>query len=156
MPATKKSLPCGIVSCRDRLWVVMPQANSDLIQLRPIGGSEDQICAIYQPLVLNGDDLDPITSAEFPLPNPETISDRTSFQLLLDAARLNLRAGASPFRCLLGKLSVYPRPYQLVPLLMALRLPTVRMLIADDVGIGKTVEAGLIARELLVGVAYRR
>jgi SNF2 family DNA or RNA helicase len=49
----------------------------------------------------------------------------------------------------LGKLSVYPRPYQLVPLLMALRLPTVRMLIADDVGIGKTVEAGLITRELL-------
>jgi superfamily II DNA or RNA helicase len=137
-----------IVSCRDRLWVVMPQANSDLIQLRPIGGSEDQICAIYKRLVLNGDDLDPINSAEFPLPNPATIGDHTSFQLLLDAARLNLRAGASPFRCL-GKLSVYPRPYQLVPLLMALRLSTVRMLIADDVGIGKTVEAGLIARELL-------
>jgi superfamily II DNA or RNA helicase len=134
----------GIVSCRDRLWVVMPQANSELMQLRPIGGSEDQICAVYQLLK----ELDPITSAEFPLPNPETIGDRTSFQLLLDAARLNLRAGASPFRCL-GKLSVYPRPYQLVPLLMALRLPTVRMLIADDVGIGKTVEAGLIARELL-------
>jgi superfamily II DNA or RNA helicase len=134
----------GIVSCRDRLWVVMPQANSELMQLRPIGGSEDQICAVYQQLK----ELDPITSAEFPLPNPETIGDRISFQLLLDAARLNLRAGASPFRCL-GKLSVYPRPYQLVPLLMALRLPTVRMLIADDVGIGKTVEAGLIARELL-------
>jgi superfamily II DNA or RNA helicase len=133
-----------IVSCRDRLWVVMPQANSELMQLRPIGGSEDQICAVYQQLK----ELDPITSAEFPLPNPETIGDHTSFQLLLDAARLNLRAGASPFRCL-GKLSVYPRPYQLVPLLMALRLPTVRMLIADDVGIGKTVEAGLIARELL-------
>ncbi|AFY96840.1 helicase-related protein [Chamaesiphon minutus] len=140
------SLPssASIVSCRDRLWVVMPQANSELMQLRPIGGSEDQICAVYQLLK----ELDPITSAEFPLPNPDTIGDRTSFQLLLDAARLNLRAGASPFRCL-GKLSVYPRPYQLVPLLMALRLPTVRMLIADDVGIGKTVEAGLIARELL-------
>jgi hypothetical protein len=32
---------------------------------------------------------------------------------------------------------------------MALRLETVRLLIADDVGIGKTIEAGLIARELL-------
>ena len=42
-----------------------------------------------------------------------------------------------------------PRPYQLVPLLMALRLETVRLLIADDVGIGKTIEGGLIARELL-------
>jgi len=36
-----------------------------------------------------------------------------------------------------------------VPLLMALRLSTVRLLIADDVGIGKTIEAGLIARELM-------
>ncbi len=42
-----------------------------------------------------------------------------------------------------------PRAYQLVPLLMALRQRTVRLLISDDVGIGKTVEAGLIAKELL-------
>ena len=47
----------GIVSCRDRYWVVMPQANSELIQLRPIGGSEDQACAIYQPLNLESIDL---------------------------------------------------------------------------------------------------
>ena len=46
--------------------------------------------------------------------------------------------------------------YQLVPLLMALRLDPVRLLIADDVGIGKTVEAGLIARELLDRGEVRR
>src|ERR1700761_6656165 len=48
-----------------------------------------------------------------------------------------------------ARLGVEPRPYQLVPLLMALKLDPVRLLIADDVGIGKTIEAGLIARELL-------
>jgi superfamily II DNA or RNA helicase len=136
-------LPCGIVTCRDRQWVVLPQEDSNLIQLRPINGSEEQICGIYQPL-----ELEEIYSSDFPPPNPATVSDHTSLQLLMDAARLNLRSGASPFRCS-GKLAVQPRPFQLVPLLMALRMPTVRMLIADDVGIGKTIEAGLIARELL-------
>ena len=65
-----------------------------------------------------------------------------------DALRLGFRSSAGPFRSF-GHIAVEPRPYQLVPLLMALRQDPVRLLIADDVGIGKTVEAGLIARELL-------
>ena len=40
--------------------------------------------------------------------------------------------------------------YQLEPLWKALRLPQVNLFIADDVGLGKTIEAGLIARELLL------
>jgi len=40
--------------------------------------------------------------------------------------------------------------YQLEPLRKALQLPRVNLFIADDVGIGKTIEAGLIARELLL------
>jgi hypothetical protein len=109
---TAQPLPCGIVTCRDRHWVVLPQENSNLIQLRPSNGSEEQICGIYQPL-----GLEEIRSAEFPLPDPATISGNTFIQLLMDAAHLNLRSGASPFRCS-GKLKEY-REYRTQRLVLA-------------------------------------
>ena len=56
----------------------------------------------------------------------------------------------------MGRLSVVPRPYQFVPLIMSLRLNPVRLLLADDVGVGKTIEASMIARELLDRGAIRR
>ena len=46
--------------------------------------------------------------------------------------------------------AVQTEDYQLVPLLKALRMPRVNLLIADDVGLGKTIEAGLILTELLL------
>ena len=58
---------------------------------------------------------------------------------------------ASPFH---GGVCV--ESYQLVPLLKALRMPRVSLLIADDVGLGKTVEAGLILTELLLRRRIRR
>lgn len=136
--------PVGsLVRCREREWVVLPSADQDLLLLRPLGGSESEITGIYLPL-----NLDPVADAAFTLPNPAAAGDHTSGRLLRDAARLSFRSGAGPFRSL-GRISVRPRPYQLVPLLMALRQEYARLLIADDVGIGKTIEAGLIARELL-------
>lgn len=46
--------------------------------------------------------------------------------------------------------------FQLVPLLKALQMPRVSLLIADDVGLGKTIEAGLILTELLIRRRVRR
>ena len=58
---------------------------------------------------------------------------------------------ASPFH---GGMCI--ESYQLVPLLKALRMPRVSLLIADDVGLGKTIEAGLVLTELLLRRRIRR
>lgn len=146
MRETVNHSPGSIVSCRSRQWVVLPSENQDIIRLRPLSGNEDEIAGIYQKLL--EEKLENIQLATFPLPQATSVQDHAAALLLMDAARLLLRSGAGPFRCL-GRLSLRPRPYQLVPLLMALKLETVKLLVADDVGIGKTIEAGLIARELL-------
>lgn len=135
--------PGDLVRARGREWVVLPETRTDLLRLRPLGGSEDDATLIYLPL-----ETQPPVAATFDPPDPTKPGSQEAALLLRDALRLKLRAGAGPFRSF-GNLAVEPRAYQLVPLLMALKLETIRLLIGDDVGIGKTIEAGLIARELL-------
>jgi len=131
----------SLVKARGREWVVLPDSTDDLLVLRPLGGSDDEITGIYIP-------LEPVTPATFDLPDPSHVGDYRSARLLRDAIRLGFRSSAGPFRSF-ARIGFEPRPYQLVPLLMALKLDPIRLLIADDVGIGKTIEAGLISRELL-------
>ncbi len=131
----------SLVRVRGREWVVLPESTDDLVRVRPLGGTEDEVTAVLTA-------LEPIEPATFALPDPEQIGDYRSARLLRAAVRLGFRASAGPFRSF-AKINVEPRPYQLVPLLMALKQDPVRLLIADDVGIGKTVEALLVARELL-------
>lgn len=131
----------SLVRARAREWVVLPDSEPDFLVLRPLGGTEEEISGI-DPL------LEKVEPATFKLPDPARLGDFLSCRLLRDAIRLGFRSSAGPFRSF-GSIAVEPRPYQLVPLLMALKLDPVRILIADDVGIGKTIEAGLIASELL-------
>jgi superfamily II DNA or RNA helicase len=134
--------PIGsLVRARTREFVVLPGSADEFLLLRPLGGGDDEVVGLLTAL----EDTAPAT---FPLPDPDAVGDYASGRLLRDAALLRVRAGAGPFRSF-ARIAVEPRPYQLAPLLMALRLDPVRLLIADDVGVGKTIEAGLIARELL-------
>ena len=137
-----------LVRARDREWVVLPESTEELLVLRPLGGSEDETAGI-----LVG--LEKVEPAVFDWPDPERAGDDLGARLLRDAVRLGCRSSAGPFRSF-GSIAVEPRPYQLVPLLMALRLDPVRLLVADDVGIGKTIEAALVAKELLVSGQARR
>ena len=146
--ATHDFHPGNLVRARNREWVVQASDNrqndgSSLLRLRPLGGADEDIITLIPEL-----EFAPVEPATFDWPNPDQAGNHAAALLLRDALRLKLRAGGGPFRSF-GNIAVEPRAYQLVPLLMALRLSTVRLLIADDVGVGKTVEAGLIVRELM-------
>jgi len=135
----------SLVNVRGRDWVVQASPDENILALKPMGGSEEEQIGIYLPLGLDPD----LRSSEFGPPEARHIGHLGLARILLDALRLGFRSGAGPFRCM-GKLSFRPKAYQLVPLIMALRQAGPRrLLIADDVGIGKTIEALLILKELL-------
>ena len=146
--AASLSGPGALVRARGREWVVLPESTDELLMLRPVGGLDEEVTGLLPA-------VEPVAPATFRLPGREDLGDFASGRLLRDAARLSTRAAAGPFRSF-GRIAVEPRPYQLVPLMMALDLDPVRLLVADDVGIGKTVEACLIARELLDRGEIRR
>jgi hypothetical protein len=132
----------ALVQARGREWVVLPQSEPPrFLVLRPLGSGDDEVAGVFPT-------LEQVSSATFEAPDPGDVGTAVSAGLLRTALRIGFRASAGPFRSL-ARLAVEPRAYQLVPLLMALRQDTVRLLIADDVGIGKTIEAGLTAVELL-------
>jgi superfamily II DNA or RNA helicase len=138
----------SLVAARGREWVVLPESAADMLVLRPLGGSDDDVAAVFPA-------FEDVSSAQFARPSAADVGDAHAAGLLRTAMRVGFRSGAGPFRSLAG-IAVEPRAYQLVPLMMALRQRVVRLLISDDVGIGKTIEAGLIAAELLAQGGARR
>lgn len=133
--------PGTLVTARGREWLVLPGSTPELVLARPLGGADDETNALLPALEL-------VTDATFTAPSVEDRGDATRAGLLRDALRLSFRNTAGPFRSF-ASLAVSPRNYQLVPLMMSAAQDTTRLLIADGVGVGKTIEAGLIASELL-------
>ncbi len=140
----------SLVRARGRDWIVLPSEEANVLRLRALTGRDDGVTGLYLPL--EGATIAP---SQFPPPDPAEAGDIVGARLLYDALRLSLRAGAAPFRSA-GRLGFVPRSYQFVPLVMALRQDRVRLLIADDVGVGKTIEALLIAREMFDRGLIRR
>jgi superfamily II DNA or RNA helicase len=84
------------------------------------------------------------------LPGPEHgFDDPSELDAFLDAVRWGAIASAdttalqAPFRS-----GIQIEDYQLDPVVRALSMPRTNLLIADDVGMGKTIEAGLVMQEL--------
>lgn len=140
-----KYTPGNLVRYRNRDWMVLPSNEDQVVLVKPLGGSDEEITGIFLPLAK---DFEKIDKATFKEPTPNQIGNFETAKLLYNASRLSLRNAAGPFRSM-GKLSFRPRSYQVVPLVMALKQDITRLLIADDVGIGKTIEALLIIKELM-------
>jgi SNF2-related domain len=91
------------------------------------------------------------------VPPPERWDDPQQLGALIDAVRWGTVASAdvntlqAPFRS-----GIQIKDYQLEPVAKALRMPRVALLIADDVGLGKTIEAGLVVQEMLLRHRARR
>jgi len=85
------------------------------------------------------------------LPEPSGFDDPSRLDAFLDAVRwgaissADTRALQAPFRS-----GIDIEDYQLDPVVRSIQMPRVNLLIADDVGLGKTIEAGLVAQELIL------
>lgn len=91
------------------------------------------------------------------LPEPKGFDAPNRLDAFLDAVRWGAASSAdiknvqSPFRS-----GIDIEDYQLDPVVRAIQMPRVNLLVADDVGLGKTIEAGLVAQELILRQRVRR
>ena len=64
----------SLVKARGREWVVLPESNEQMLVLRPLGGTEDEVTGIYVP-------LERVEPASFDLPNAAQLGDDRSCRL---------------------------------------------------------------------------
>jgi superfamily II DNA or RNA helicase len=152
-----------LVRVRDRHWLVvdvrasaLPSGGSGLsatgdhlVTLSSVDddGLNDELRVFWR---LEGD-ARILERATLPTPQRDRLDDPEELHAFLDAVRWGAIASAdakalqAPFRS-----GITIEDYQLDPVVRALDMPRVNLLVADDVGLGKTIEAGLVVQELLL------
>lgn len=136
-------LPGTEVMARGLRWEVVesqPEGKETRVRLRGTGGLSGFDIDVLSPF----EKID-LISREF---DPVRADKLSNWLVYHQAFLLEQSLGSEAFLAVQpGRLRI--EPYQLVPLARALRLSRPRLLIADDVGLGKTIEAGLIITELI-------
>lgn len=132
--------PGAIIELRSRLWRV-DDVLGDVLVATSIDGNPVQQRKFYLP-------FEKVALSNIESPSWKIVGNFAAQSLLLRAYRLSMIHGTAPLLSLQRSRAI-PVSFQMVPVVMSLDMPRVRMLIADDVGLGKTIEAGLIVTELL-------
>ena len=150
-----------LVSIRSRNWIVNEVAPSTLPTERLHGISNGQTLLTLSSIEDDGlgEELQVVWEIEpgcrivekVALPDPTGFDPPDQLNAFLDAVRWGASSSAdvrniqAPFRS-----GIDIEDYQLDPVVRAIQMPRVNLLVADDVGLGKTIEAGMVALELII------
>src|SRR6516164_4574364 len=157
-----------LVTVRQRQWVVSEVAKSALPEspLQALNGHGQHLVTLSSVEDDGlGEDLQVIWELEpgaqviekVALPEPTGFDPPDRLDAFLDAVRWGAASTAdvrhiqSPFRS-----GIDIEDYQLDPVVRAIQMPRVSLLVADDVGLGKTIESGLVTLELIIRHRARR
>ncbi|MEU1785904.1 DISARM system SNF2-like helicase DrmD [Streptomyces sparsogenes] len=162
--ATELPASGQLVTVRNRPWVVTDLTRSTVAADDPARAAEAAAPHVVTLVSVENDardeelrvvwELEPgaVVHDQYALPSPAAGFDAPDrLEAFLDAVRWGAIASAdktalqAPFRS-----GVEIQDYQLDPVVRALSMPRTNLLIADDVGLGKTVEAGLVMQELML------
>jgi hypothetical protein len=142
----------SFISVRGKTWIVEGTKKTGPVQTLSLISCEDDsqgeaielaYAAELEPKILDLNDWSPLLTRTFE--GPQRLGAYLRSTEWRTATAADRKLFQAPFRA-----GIRLDSYQLLPLAKALELPRVNLLIGDDVGLGKTVEAGLIVRELLL------
>jgi SNF2 family DNA or RNA helicase len=144
--------PGTFLRVRSKLWIIEDARTVHGLSVLDLVSTEDDSQGEVLSLALEPEvgaeifdptDWSPLLQTSFD--NPERLGAYLKATEWRTASAADRRLFQAPFGA-----GIRLDAYQLLPLAKALELPRVNLLIADDVGLGKTIEAGLIVRELLL------